>query len=90
MSINKERLLQIAKKLGITFENEEAKVEEIIEALKEYGIQVTSEEEYKQSFKKSKIFEAKPRVEWCGPFPDGKEKRRDRRRQERLLKKRKS
>lgn len=37
----------------------------------------------------SRIFELKnaPEVKWCGPFPDGKAKRRDRRRQERLLKK---
>lgn len=38
--INKEKLLQAAKKLGITFENEEVEVEEIIAALRNYGIRI--------------------------------------------------
>lgn len=87
--IKKEKLLQAAKKLGITFENEEVEVEEIIAALRNYGIRVIDEKEAEILREESRIFELKnvPKVEWCGPFPDGKAKRRDRRKQERLLKK---
>ena len=89
--IEKEKLLQAAKKLGIVFENEEVEVEEIIAALKEYGIRVVNEREAELLREEARIFELKkaPEVKWCGPFPDGKARRRDRRKQERLLKKRK-
>lgn len=87
--ITREKLLQAAKKLGITFENEEVEVEEIIAALRNYGIRVIDEKEAELLREESRIFELKnaPEVKWCGPFPDGKAKRRDRRKQERLLKK---
>ena len=60
----------------------------------EYGIEIhikdNNELERLQTATKEYILTSRPALEVCGPFPDGKAKRRERRKQERLkLKKRK-
>lgn len=58
----------------------------------EYGIEIhikdNNELERLQTATKEYVLTSRPALEFCGPFPDGKAKRRERRKLERLKKKR--
>lgn len=96
MDNKRKALIAACTTMGIDIENgTEVSLKEAIELAKvlkeEYGIETVMVNKEQEELKTSMgefVLENKPAMEFCGTPPDGKERRRERRRLERLQKKR--
>lgn len=95
--INKKELIEVLSSIGINIDEKKITIEqaeELQKILKEdYDIDVAIKTDFEEMLEKPILEQLtmpkEPKLEFCGNPPDGKARRRERRRLERLQKKRK-